>query len=393
MTQTRPRTLQEIKRDSEIARASLTNTVDELRTSVTETASDFRQMISPSSIRAEVNNYVRSRGEELLETVTTAARNNPMQAVAIGASVAYPLMRVARSIPVPVLMIGAGLFLAGSKTGQATARRMSDAASNLASRAGNRVQDLKSGLDGAVATAKEYAAGGIADATDAVAAGMDAVTKATSAGLAMNTGENLETQARKARASIADKAADLTDTSSEMAKSLAASAKDAASHATAVIREGVDHSLDAGAAAADTVRHRAAELGDRAAKGFIATVEQNPLVVAGLGLLVGGVIAGALPRSDLEDDLVGGASTGLKKRARDAASRGLDVAKDVASGVYDDVARRAGEEGLTPDRLSETTRDVGQRLRNVADAAVTTAFEATDHHNHQHDIDKGTRHD
>jgi len=39
----------------------------------------------------------------------------------------------------------------------------------------------------------------------------------------------------------------------------------------------------------------------RAGKSFIETIEQNPLVVAGVGLLVGGLIASALPRSDIED--------------------------------------------------------------------------------------------
>jgi hypothetical protein len=43
------------------------------------------------------------------EDVTAAARRNPMQAVAVGASVAYPLLRLARAIPLPVLMVGAGV--------------------------------------------------------------------------------------------------------------------------------------------------------------------------------------------------------------------------------------------------------------------------------------------
>ena len=96
--------LGELKRETEQTRAGLTQTVEQLRTSVSETASDIRQRLSPESIKAEVSDYVRSRGERLVEDVTAAARRNPMQAVAVGASVAYPLLRLARAIPMPVLV-------------------------------------------------------------------------------------------------------------------------------------------------------------------------------------------------------------------------------------------------------------------------------------------------
>ena len=81
---------------------------------MSDTASEIRQRISPENIKAEVSDYVRSRGERMLTDITEAARRNPMQAVAVGASVAYPLLRLAKSIPLPILMVGAGLFFAGS---------------------------------------------------------------------------------------------------------------------------------------------------------------------------------------------------------------------------------------------------------------------------------------
>jgi len=87
------------------------------------------------------------------------------------------------------------------------------------------------------------------------------------------------------------------------------------------------------------------------------------------------LIASALPRSDLEDNLVGEASEAAKNRARDAASRGFDVAKDAAGEIFENVARQAGTEGLTSEGLDSTAKDIGQRVRRVAEAAVTTAFE------------------
>ena len=58
--------LQQIKRETEQTRAGLTHTVEELKASVADTASDIRRRISPDAIKAEVSGYFKSRGEQLL---------------------------------------------------------------------------------------------------------------------------------------------------------------------------------------------------------------------------------------------------------------------------------------------------------------------------------------
>ena len=118
MAQGDTRSLNEIRRETEQTRAALTTTVEELRGTVSDTATDIKNRLRPDAIKAEVSGYIKSRGEQLLQDFTDMARRNPMQAIAVGASIAYPALRLARAIPLPVLMIGAGLFLTGSKTGQ-----------------------------------------------------------------------------------------------------------------------------------------------------------------------------------------------------------------------------------------------------------------------------------
>jgi len=142
MQQTANPSLQELRRETEQTRAGLTQTVEQLKTSVSDTASDLRQRISPEAIKAEVAGYVRSRGERMIEDITAAARRNPMQALAVGASVAYPLLRLARAIPLPVLMVGAGVFFANSKAGQSATRIASDLASDLSDEVHRRSHDL-----------------------------------------------------------------------------------------------------------------------------------------------------------------------------------------------------------------------------------------------------------
>ena len=190
--------------------------------------------------------------------------------------------------------------------------------------------------------------------------------------------DRLKDKAASLGASAADQASDLKDRTVRAASSAASSLQNIASDATASARRMAGSAADAGRNAAQAARDTASDLTDRAGKTLLETIEQNPLLVAGVGLLVGGLIASALPRSDIEDGLIGGASNAVKKRAQAAAAQGIDTAKDVAGDVYDKAVRQAEAEGLTPDALGNTAQDIGQRVRRVAESAVTTAFDPQD---------------
>jgi hypothetical protein len=393
MPQTDTRSLQQIKRETEQTRAGLTDTVEQLRTSVAETASDIRQRISPGAIKAEVSDYIKTRGERLLNDVTAAACRNPMQTVVVGASVAYPLLRLARSIPIPVLMVGAGLFLAGSKTGQDATQKASDVASDLSDEVGRRARDFGNQVGESASAAKTYASDQLDHVSAAVSGGTDQVSRsADTAGatLASNS-QKLQEKAASFGASVSNRATDLRDEGIRAASSAAATVQDIASGATSVGQRASGTTTDAGLDAARAVSDKASDLTERAGKTIFETIEQNPLLVAGVGLLVGGLIASALPRSDMEDELVGDASTAVKRRAQTAASQGFDTAKNVVGEVVDGATRQAQEEGLTPDGIGKAAQDVGRRMRRVAETAVTTAYEPT-HDDHQPSAHRGTDH-
>jgi hypothetical protein len=151
-------------------------------------------------------------------------------------------------------------------------------------------------------------------------------------------------------------------------------AQDLTSDATTEVRNAATSTTSAALEAAKGLRDKAADASDRAGKTVFETIEQNPLLVAGVGLLIGGLIASALPRTGIEESLVGDASASAKRRAQEAASHGFDAAKGAAGEILENVARQAGAEGLTPDGLDTAARDIGQRVRRVAETAVTTAF-------------------
>jgi hypothetical protein len=390
MPQPDTRSLQQIKRETEQTRAGLTDTVEQLRTSVAETASDIRQRISPDAIKAEVSDYIKSRGERLMNDVTAAARRNPMQAVAVGASVAYSLLRLARTIPLPVLMVGAGLFFAGSKTGQSATRKAGEMTSDISDEVGRRARDFGNQVGESASAAKAYASNQLDRASAAVSGGTDQMSRAAhEAGATLAS--NLQKLQEAASFGVSDVSAALRDEGIRTASSAAATGQDIASDAASVGQRATGATTDAGLDAARAIGDKASDLTERAGKAIFETIEQNPLLVAGVGLLVGGLIASALPRSDIEDDLVGDSSTAVKRRAQTAASQGFDTATNVVGEVVDEATRQAQEEGLTPDGIAKAAQDIGQRVRRVAETAVTTAFEPTQD-DHQPSTHGGTDH-
>ena len=314
-----------------------------------------------------------------MNDLTAAACRNPMQAVAVGASVAYPLLRLARTIPLPVLMVGAGLFFAGSKTEQSATRKAGEIASDISDEVARRARDFGNQVEESASAAKAYASDQLDRASAAVSGGTDRVSRAADAAgatLASNS-QKLQEKAASFGASVSNRATALRDEGTRTASSAAPTVEDIASGATSVGQRAIGTTTDAGQDAARALRDKASDLTERAGKAIFETIEQNPLLVAGVGLLVGGLIASALPRSEIEDDLVGDASTAVKRRGQTAASQGFDTAKNTVGEVVDEATRRAQEEGLTPDGICKAAQDVGQRVRRVAETAVTTAFEPT----------------
>ena len=379
-----PRSLQQMKRETEQTRAGLTDTVEQLRSGVTEAASDLRQRIRPEAIKAEVSDYIKSRGEQLLNDVTAAARRNPMQAVAVGASVAYPLLRLARAIPMPILMVGAGLFFAGSKTGQAAVRKASEVASDLSDEAMGRARDFGNQVGDTVSAAKTYASERMDQVSAAVGGGTDQASRAARSAAATTASASLTFQDKASSfgASVSDRATDAKNSGVSMVSSAAETLQDIASGAASAGRRTMGTVAGAGLDAAKAARQKASDLTERTGKTIFETIEQNPLLVAGVGLVVGGLIASALPRSDLEDEFVGNASSAVKRRAQTAASQGFDAARTAVEDVYDEAARQAEAEGLSAGGISKAAQDIGQRVRHVAESAVTTAFEPAQNNQH-----------
>ncbi|MGZ4974345.1 MAG: DUF3618 domain-containing protein, partial [Limisphaerales bacterium] len=81
----------ELRRKSEQSRTVLAHTVEDLREKVADTTADIKRRVSPAHVKAEVKGYVRDTGEQWVSSLKNKALDNPLQTVAIGAGLAYPL--------------------------------------------------------------------------------------------------------------------------------------------------------------------------------------------------------------------------------------------------------------------------------------------------------------
>jgi NADP-dependent 3-hydroxy acid dehydrogenase YdfG len=90
MNAIREPSIDELRQESERGRAQLANTVDKLRDKVGDTAAEIKTLVSPAHVKQEIRTYVREEREKLADTIQRKARENPLQAAAIGAAIAYP---------------------------------------------------------------------------------------------------------------------------------------------------------------------------------------------------------------------------------------------------------------------------------------------------------------
>ena len=161
------KSLSELEKEAEHTRADLIHTVDELHSRV-----------SPQAIKEEMKAYARDTGNELIHSLERKARENPLQAVAVAAGLAYPAWRFLINIPAPILLVGAGLALSqfggssrASTAGGANARSSmsgEDGEENLthtlkrsAQDASSHLADAVKGLKGKVSDAAEEAKSGV----------------------------------------------------------------------------------------------------------------------------------------------------------------------------------------------------------------------------------------
>lgn len=307
-------------------RAALVSTVETLRARVGATADGYRRRFSPEGMRDGANAYL---AEQL--------RERPLQSVAVAAAAAYPVLRLVSKIPAPIMLLGAGVALAG-RGGSAEPRtqidmRVAHGEAHLNDGPDYRDPDVTTpGGDGTAHGGGTADGGGTLDRAQAAVSGAAQGVTDTASGLASQVG----------------------DTASQML--------DEGARAAADLRQSA---LDAGETLADATREGADEV--------LRTIQRHPFATAGVSLLIGGALAAMLPRSRVEDRYLGETADEARARAREAARQAAESARRVAAAAREE----AVDQDLTPQAARETAARAAQQARKAAgDMAEDVAKEA-----------------
>lgn len=157
---------------------------------------------------------------------------------------------------------------------------------------------------------------------------------------------------------------------------------------TDVVKSAIGGATDANPTAAERVaaaahddtqgiNERAATTATRPRDGLITFVNDNALLIAGIGAAVGAFIAASIPVSEAENKLFGAGSDKLKSKAREAAAQGIEKAGDIAAEAAGSVAAAAAREGLDATGVRQALDSVADSVRAVADRGINTALGAT----------------
>jgi ElaB/YqjD/DUF883 family membrane-anchored ribosome-binding protein len=161
-TEAQTKSLSELERETENTRADLVDTVDKLH-----------NRVSPQAIKEEVKAYAREASYDLIHNLERRARENPLQAVAVAAGLAYPAWRFMINIPAPILLVGAGLALTqmGASTRSMGSHERSGGGTDASSKLSDAVENLK-----------EKSASALGEAKSAITSGVNALSaRATAA--------------------------------------------------------------------------------------------------------------------------------------------------------------------------------------------------------------------
>ena len=127
---------------------------------------------------------------------------NPLQALAVGSAIAFPVLRLVRAIPLPMLLVGAGFALSSSKVRDKAAETLGPALEPVKEFIGTAAEKAQGLSDDALAKASDLSGQALQkarDLSDTAATKFDAVR-----GRAAEAAAGLQPSLDQAKATAAD---------------------------------------------------------------------------------------------------------------------------------------------------------------------------------------------
>ena len=123
----------------------------------------------------------------------------------------------------------------------------------------------------------------------------------------------------------------------------------------------------------DEVGRHTSRYGRRARRGFLDTLEEQPLVLGAIGIAVGAALGAALPATEREDELMGETRDKLKRQAEREGRKQVEKARDMADAAYGAAKDEADRQGLNTETGQSAAETLKDKAAKVADAAKTAA--------------------
>ncbi|WP_324753277.1 DUF3618 domain-containing protein [Roseovarius sp. Pro17] len=389
---------EEIEREIERERAGLKDSIE-----------DLQDRFSFDGVVQQVGDQFREHGGDFGRSVAQSARDNPVALALTGIGLAWMMFggnrkadtrddrytaprgshtdRLDHDVPDYAARRGAAYSGPKSEAARNTGRQPNWArdwghdelgASHGATSSGRSLGDR---VSGAGASIRDTAG----SAKDAIASGSSSAAQSVSSGAASarDTAYDAASSARdtvgNAARGVRDTAGNVWSSASQRAEALQARLSEGTEHLSEEARERIAAARARAIDARDEAARRLSRGSDQVADFY----DEHPLVVGAVAFAVGAAIAGALPRTRIEDEYVGGYSDDLYdeaeriyseevEKAQKVVKAGVDEAKNVASEFKSDVDSAAPGDQSATDAAVSKAKSAANR---VADAAKDKADE------------------
>lgn len=113
--------------------------------------------------------------------------------------------------------------------------------------------------------------------------------------------------------------------------------------------------------------------------GLARLLDEQPLILAALGVAVGAAVGSAIPSTEAEAEWMGDASESVRRNARAMAQEQLSQIRTTASQTLDQMKATAADHGVSADNVSGLVHDLGENVRSATLATGQTRDNSAAH--------------
>jgi hypothetical protein len=106
-------------------------------------------------------------------------------------------------------------------------------------------------------------------------------------------------------------------------------------------------------------------------------IDEQPLLAGAIGLAIGAGLAAVVPKTETEQEYMGGAAKTVKEAATEFAEQQFENAKEVVGRVSEAAMNAADEEGLTGAAVKDLAETAADKVNNIVKAAKDEATSDT----------------